>query len=118
MLKYSLFVYPEQDPFGVSIFNEHLSCLNYGEFLNDSIIEFYLRYLIVNYYEPREGKTLDSYPKVGYLNSFFYDQLLKACNSAKGVSDPSEIIQSHVGKWTKKMDLFEHDFIFVPINQR
>jgi hypothetical protein len=54
-------------PGGISITNEDVFCLNEGEFLNDVIIDFYLKYLL-NEIMPDREKTF-------IFSSFFYKRL-------------------------------------------
>ncbi|XP_008050956.1 sentrin-specific protease 6 isoform X2 [Carlito syrichta] len=69
-----LIVYPPPPAKGgISVTNEDLHCLNEGEFLNDVIIDFYLKIQ-----QKRHGR---------------------------------------VKTWTRHVDIFEKDFIFVPLNE-
>ncbi|KAJ9143870.1 Sphingomyelin phosphodiesterase 2 [Pleurostoma richardsiae] len=79
--------------------------LDEGQFLNDSIITFYLKYLHGKLEE--ENKALAD--KVYIFNSFFYEKL----TAKKGRGINYEGVQS----WTAKTDLLAHDYIVVPINE-
>ncbi|KAF1332816.1 hypothetical protein FI667_g3271, partial [Globisporangium splendens] len=75
-----------------------------GEFLNDSIIDFYLRFL---------WRHLESWQqeRVYIYSSHFFTQL-----SGSGALTPDERF-ARVSRWTlKESDLFEKRFLFIPIN--
>ncbi|RKO85487.1 hypothetical protein BDK51DRAFT_8597, partial [Blyttiomyces helicus] len=64
-----LFVYPFTGKSGISIRLLDKERLNEGQFLNDTVIEFYLKYLMA---EHVEESIRDDYH---VFNSFFYEQL-------------------------------------------
>uniref|UniRef100_A0A087YH30 SUMO specific peptidase 6a n=1 Tax=Poecilia formosa TaxID=48698 RepID=A0A087YH30_POEFO len=105
-----LMVYPPPPAKGgISVTNEDLHCLNDGEFLNDVIIDFYLKYLV-----------LEDAQRIHVFSSFFYKRL----NQRERRSGPDTVslpIQkrkhNRVKTWTRHVDLFQKDFIFVPINE-
>ena len=78
--------------------------LDEGQCLNDSLIEFYLRYLIQNL----ETESPESAKNVYFFNTYFYSSL-------KGSS--SKINYNSVKKWTRNVDLFTYDYVVVPINE-
>ncbi|XP_026881859.1 sentrin-specific protease 6 isoform X3 [Electrophorus electricus] len=110
-----LIVYPPPPAKGgISVTNEDLHCLNDGEFLNDVIIDFYLKYLFME--KLRKEDALRSH----VFSSFFYKRL----NQRERRSGPDTTnlpIQkrkhNRVKTWTRHVDLFQKDFIFVPINE-
>ncbi|KAJ1565454.1 hypothetical protein HK096_002689, partial [Nowakowskiella sp. JEL0078] len=73
-----MFVYSPESKISVKIGYEDFARLDEGEFLDDTIIEFYLK-----------GEGL------------------------KAEDDAYECVKS----WTSKVDLFEKDFLFIPINE-
>eukprot|EP00890_Picochlorum_soloecismus_P002332 jgi/Picsp_1/309/NSC_00308-R1_protein len=97
------------------------------EFMNDSCIDYYLRYM---QYRLEKEKPEDA-NRCYFFNSFFYKKL-----SDKRVSDISEETKALVDsldsltaseqqalrcydvikKWTKNVDIFSKDFIFIPIH--
>lgn len=79
--------------------------LNEGQFLNDNLISFYMRYLQENL--QRENPEVAE--KVHFHNSFFYETLTKGPGK-------TGINYNAVSRWTSKVDLFSKDFIIVPIN--
>ncbi|XDV43464.1 hypothetical protein PO909_011943, partial [Leuciscus waleckii] len=99
---------------GLTITEEDLNCLEEGEFLNDVILDFYLRYLVCEQQE-KEGAT-----KCHVFSSFFFNHLTqedpKTLPGATGLSI-QERRHNRVKTWTRNVNLFEKDFIFVPINQ-
>ncbi|XP_067239647.1 sentrin-specific protease 6 isoform X1 [Chanodichthys erythropterus] len=110
-----LLVYPPPPAKGgISVTNEDLHCLNDGEFLNDVIIDFYLKYLFLE-----KLKKEDAH-RSHVFSSFFYKRLNQ--RERRNAVDTSSIpIQkrkhNRVKTWTRHVDLFQKDFIFVPINE-
>ncbi|XP_048841058.1 sentrin-specific protease 6 isoform X2 [Brienomyrus brachyistius] len=110
-----LMVYPPAPAKGgISVTNEDLHCLSDGEFLNDVIIDFYLKYLFLE-----KLKTEDA-QRSHVFSSFFYKRLNQ--RERRNVPDAAHLpIQkkkhNRVKTWTRHVDLFQKDFIFVPINE-
>ncbi|XP_076129471.1 sentrin-specific protease 6 isoform X1 [Alosa pseudoharengus] len=110
-----LMVYPPPPAKGgISVTNEDLHCLNDGEFLNDVIIDFYLKYLFL------ERLKKEDAGRSHVFSSFFYKRLNQ--RERRNVSDTANLpIQkrkhNRVKTWTRHVDLFQKDFIFVPINE-
>ena len=109
----TLFVYPPPPiKGGIAITNADVDCLRPGIYLNDTIIDFYLKFL----YE--EKLTTEQKKKTYIFNSYFYTRLIK-----KGFSEadkslpPAERMHAQVKKWTREVDLFGKDFILIPINE-
>ncbi|XP_048239758.1 uncharacterized protein LOC124111405 isoform X2 [Haliotis rufescens] len=101
---------------GITITNEDLYCLNEGEFLNDVIIDFYLKYLFI------EKLSEEDRSRTHIFSSFFYKRLTQkqARNSMpEDVAKLPAMIRRHtrVKTWTRHVDLFDKDFIIVPINE-
>lgn len=99
-----LFVYPvNADPKknigAVAITDQDVNVLQPGEFLNDTVIEFYLKWIYENVVKSRSD-CQDFY----FFNTFFYKKL--AAGYAK------------VAKWTKGVDIFSKKYIFIPINEK
>ncbi|XP_043076099.1 sentrin-specific protease 6 isoform X2 [Puntigrus tetrazona] len=110
-----LLVYPPPPAKGgISVTNEDLHCLNDGEFLNDVIIDFYLKYLFL------EKLKKEDAGRSHVFSSFFYKRLNQ--RERRNAVDTSNLpIQkrkhNRVKTWTRHVDLFQKDFIFVPINE-
>ncbi|KAM4866446.1 sentrin-specific protease 6 isoform 3-T3 [Thomomys bottae] len=65
-----LIVYPPPPAKGgISVTNEDLHCLSEGEFLNDVIIDFYLKYLVLEKLKKEEAD------RIHIFSSFFYKRL-------------------------------------------
>jgi Ulp1 family protease len=82
--------------------------LDEGEFLNDNLIAFYLRYL-----EDVLEKSRPELPRRIYFhNTFFYETL------TKGKIRSNNINYDAVKRWTSKVDLFSFDYIVVPVCEK
>ncbi|KAH9263840.1 hypothetical protein BASA83_012717 [Batrachochytrium salamandrivorans] len=107
-----LFVYPFDEHFTVSIKDTDHERLNEGVFLNDSIIEFYLKYL-----QQDSNSGLD--PKnVHIFSTFFYQTLTR--NTSKCCPTKDSYLESgynRVKSWTTKVNIFEKKFLVIPINE-
>ncbi|XP_029434962.1 sentrin-specific protease 7 isoform X2 [Rhinatrema bivittatum] len=110
-----LIVYPPPPTKGgLGVTREDLECLEHGEFLNDVIIDFYLKYLLME----KVPKQLAERSHV--FSSFFYRCLTrKEKNSTEEISDLSAAQKRHqrVKRWTRHVDIFKKDYIFVPVNE-
>ncbi|NXL85469.1 SENP6 protease, partial [Alectura lathami] len=110
-----LIVYPPPPAKGgISVTNEDLHCLNEGEFLNDVIIDFYLKYLVL------EKLKKEDADRIHVFSSFFYKRLNQ--RERRNIHETSNLsIQQkrhgRVKTWTRHVDIFEKDFIFVPLNE-
>uniref|UniRef100_A0A8C1PPF1 SUMO specific peptidase 7b n=1 Tax=Cyprinus carpio TaxID=7962 RepID=A0A8C1PPF1_CYPCA len=90
---------------GITVTTEDLECLKDGEFLNDVIIDFYLKYLLL------ERVVKDVAERSHIFSSFFYKQLTR-----KYTSSPYRRHQ-RVRTWTRHVDIFSKDYLFIPVNQ-
>ncbi|KAJ5108623.1 Peptidase C48 SUMO/Sentrin/Ubl1 [Penicillium angulare] len=100
-------VYP---PFGkkrAEVSVEDRDRLRENEFLNDNLIAFYLRFLQENI--ERTNKSIAE--RVYFFNSYFYATLKSTKKGSTGIN------YSGVEKWTRNINLFEYDYIVVPINE-
>ncbi|XP_034756112.1 sentrin-specific protease 6 isoform X1 [Etheostoma cragini] len=110
-----LMVYPPPPAKGgISVTNEDLHCLNDGEFLNDVIIDFYLKYLVLEKLKKEDAQ------RIHVFSSFFYKRLNQ--RERRNAPDTTNLpVQkrkhNRVKTWTRHVDLFQKDFIFVPINE-
>ncbi|ODQ75591.1 hypothetical protein LIPSTDRAFT_42690, partial [Lipomyces starkeyi NRRL Y-11557] len=91
----------------VVITEDDFSRLDDGEFLNDTIIDFYLKYI--------QDRLQNAHPKIAdstyIFNTFFYKRLTQRINGIKGAFD-------NVKKWTSKVDLFSMKYVIIPIHER
>ncbi|XP_072542506.1 uncharacterized protein [Salminus brasiliensis] len=97
----------------ITVTTEDLECLDSGEFLNDVIIDFYLKYLLV------QKAPHASVKRSHVFSSFFYKQLTRRDNANEDSSSTPAQLRRHqrVRTWTRHVDIFEKDFLFVPVNQ-
>ncbi|CAJ1086848.1 sentrin-specific protease 7-like [Xyrichtys novacula] len=98
----------------ISVSKEDLACLASGEFLNDVIIDFYLKYLLL------EGVGGSVAERSHVFSSFFFKQLSRrrAAGEEDTPSIPDRRMRHHrVKTWTRHVDIFAKDFLFVPVNQ-
>ncbi|NXU10100.1 SENP2 protease, partial [Pardalotus punctatus] len=82
--------------FRLTVTREDICTLRPLGWLNDRIMNFYMGLLV-------ERSKKEGYPAVYAFNTFFYSKLSSANHKA-------------VKKWTKGVDIFEHDVILVPIH--
>lgn len=108
-IKEALLVYPNiKGQNSVTLYNDDLDRLKPNEFLNDSIVEFYLRYN----YDQMDAETRDN---AHIFNTFFYHRLTQK----RERGEPNSGYES-VRKWTSKgkgVDLFSKRLVVIPINE-
>uniref|UniRef100_A0AAY5ERM2 Si:dkey-100n23.3 n=1 Tax=Electrophorus electricus TaxID=8005 RepID=A0AAY5ERM2_ELEEL len=97
----------------ITVTTEDLECLDSGKFLNDVIIDFYLKYLLV------QKAPLSSARRSHVFSSFFYKQLTRRDNANEDSTNTPTLHRRHqrVKTWTRHVDIFDKDFLFVPVNQ-
>lgn len=78
-----------------------------GEFLNDNLIGFYLRFL--EHHLERTNQTVSK--RVYFFNSYFFATLTNTPRGKRGIN------YEGVQKWTRAVDIFSYDYIVVPINE-
>lgn len=102
-----MFVYPPGEKGGIKISTMDTDCLDKGEFLNDVIINFYLKKL---------EKELEPGLKerVHFFSTFFYKKLTQG---GKRKGDIAKQYKTYLKRWTKDTDIFAKDFLIVPVNQ-
>lgn len=111
-----ILIYP-QGKGGISINTEDYMCLAVDQYLNDVIIDFYLSYLLNEVLSPDERS------KTHVFSTFFYKRLTTMSTrnrqSDKDVKlTPSQKRHARVKNWTKSVNLFEKDYIIIPINEQ
>lgn len=84
-----------------------LERLDEGEFLNDNLIAFYLRFL----QEQLEQRSPELSKRVYFFNTFFFASLTNPQRGKKGIN--YEAVQ----KWTRSVNVFSYDYVVVPINE-
>ncbi len=104
----------------VSIARESYCSLEDETFLNDEIINFYFRWL-----QERKMSEADR-KRTHFFNTHFYSRLTMPWKNKTGLHpvednlnmSPAEKRYKRIKRWTKKVNIFEKDFVFVPINQK
>ncbi|KAI1452916.1 cysteine proteinase [Annulohypoxylon moriforme] len=99
-------VFPPHGKNRATVDKEDIPRLDEGQFLNDNVLIFYLRYL----QHSLEAKRPDLARRIYFQNTFFYEKL-KSSRASQGINYDS------VKAWTSKVDLFTKDYIIVPINE-
>lgn len=94
-------IYPPTGRNRTTVDADDIERLDEGEFLNDNLINFYLRYL-----QEQHKETL---PRVYIFSTFFYEKLK--------VARPGKINYEGVKSWTTKIDLFNYDYVVIPVNE-
>ncbi|RKO88637.1 hypothetical protein BDK51DRAFT_21535, partial [Blyttiomyces helicus] len=93
-----LFSFPPSTPGRVTVLKKDVDRLQNGKWINDTIVEFFLRHLAS--VVPKNRKR-----RIHLFNSYFYQQLTLKPES-----------YSRVRSWTSKVSLFEKAFVVVPIH--
>jgi len=115
--------YPPDGAGNVSVTNEDYNCLEAEQFLNDVIIDFYLKFL----QHGRFSNIKEVMDRTHIFTTYFYKRLTTRPSTnnkvkAHPIEDNPNLTAAQkryerVKKWTKKVNLFEKDFIVVPINE-
>lgn len=95
-------LYPRGGKRQESVSWDDLSRLEDGEFLNDSLVAFFLRYL-------QENSSPERVKSMHFFSTFFHETL------TKGGRKP--INYDGVKSWTKNINLFTRDYAIVPVNE-
>ncbi|KTW29757.1 hypothetical protein T552_00964 [Pneumocystis carinii B80] len=93
----------------VVLYDDDIERLNDGEFLNDTIIDFYLKYIQNKLFQNDPSKIEKSH----IFNTFFYKKLVDKDRSGKKGG------YQNVKKWTSKtkIDVFSKKYVVVPVNE-
>lgn len=111
----NILIYPPTGKGGLPINTKDYICLGIDQYLNDVIIDFYLKYL------HNEVLTDEQRAKTHIFSTFFYNtltntKLLGQSNDVKLTAAQKR--HERVKNWTKQVNIFEKDFIIIPINQQ
>ncbi|XP_011293377.2 uncharacterized protein LOC101890437 isoform X1 [Musca domestica] len=110
-----LLIYP-QGKGGISINTEDYMCLATDQYLNDIIIDFYLKWVHENIIPDAQKE------RTHIFSTFFYKRLTtltRHINHDKDVKQSAaQKRHARVQNWTKNVNLFEKDFIIIPINEQ
>ena len=82
----------------IPVTREKILCLNPREWLNDEVINFFLELLKVH------NRSHESLPRCYFMNPS------KMIRGGKGYE------YAGVKRWTRNVNLFEYDMVFVPIH--
>jgi sentrin-specific protease 7 len=108
---FQLLIYPPGRG-GISISTNDYACLASDTYLNDVIIDFYLKYIECELLSPEQRE------KTHIFSQFFYKRLTTMTNANDPKLSPALNRHKRVANWTKNVNLFQKDFIIVPINER
>ena len=94
------------------IYQRDLDCLQPETYINDTIVDFYLKFLLEKH-EEKNGRG-----KIYIFSSLFYSQLtaVQRGKPADMALTAAERRYQHVKNWVRKIDLFNKDYIFIPVN--
>ncbi|CAD6229073.1 unnamed protein product [Miscanthus lutarioriparius] len=101
-------IYPQGDPDAVSISKRDVELLLPETFVNDTIIDFYIKYL-----STRIESTVKR--RYHFFNSFFFRKLADL-DKDQGRAPEGRAAFLRVRKWTRKINVFDKDFLFIPVN--
>ncbi|KAK9713886.1 hypothetical protein RND81_06G057300 [Saponaria officinalis] len=101
-------VYPKGEIDAVSVRKSDVDLLLPDVFINDTIIDFYITYLKNEI--PHERRH-----NFHFFSSFFFRKLADLDKNPSSVSDGKAAFQ-RVRRWTRKVNIFEKDYIFIPVN--
>ncbi|KAF5969460.1 protease ULP2 [Fusarium coicis] len=97
-------VWPPTGKNRATVDKDDVQRLDEGEFLNDNIISFYLRYL----QDQLEKERPEVLKKVYIFSTFFFEKLR---------SNRGKINYDGVKAWTARVELLSYEFIVVPVNE-
>lgn len=107
-----LFIYPPTGKGGLAITTNDYVCLGAELYLNDVIIDFYLKYL------HQEILTPDQRDKTHIFSQFFYKRLTQMNRDKESKLTAPQKRHVRVANWTKNVNIFEKDFVIIPINEQ
>ncbi|XP_063701082.1 uncharacterized protein LOC134831309 [Culicoides brevitarsis] len=114
----NLLLYPKEGKGRIPINTNDYACLAVDQYLNDVIIDFYIKYLM------HERLTADQRARTHVFSCFFYKRLTTMDKARRAASDKDLKLTAaqkryqRVSKWNKDVDLFKKDFIIIPINEQ
>ncbi|MCL7022717.1 hypothetical protein MKW94_005281 [Papaver nudicaule] len=101
-------IYPKGDPDAVSISKRDVELLHPETFINDTLIDFYIKYL-------KDKIQPEDQHRFHFFNSFFFRKLADLDKDPSSASEGRAAFL-RVRKWTRKVNLFGKDYIFIPVN--
>ncbi|XP_058746352.1 probable ubiquitin-like-specific protease 2A [Vicia villosa] len=102
------FVYPKGDSDAITLSKKDVDLLQPNIYINDTIIDFYTIYLKNKLQENEKDRF-------HFFNSFFFRKLADMDKISPNSCDGKSAFL-RVRKWTRKVNLFEKDYIFIPVN--
>ena len=114
-----LFVYPDRHAIdAVAITEGDVDRLSPGEFLNDNLINFYFKRMMAPAASPHAPSRAPRDDKVHVFSTFFFTKLIEAEDELHE-DDAARFDSAYakVRRWSRGVDLFEKDFLLVPINE-
>ncbi|XP_044475243.1 probable ubiquitin-like-specific protease 2B isoform X3 [Mangifera indica] len=101
-------IYPKGDSDAVSISKRDVDLLQPETFINDTLIDFYIKYI-------KNQIQAEEMHRFHFFNSFFFRKLADLDKDPSSISDGRAAFL-RVHKWTRKVDMFGKDYIFIPVN--
>jgi len=95
----------------VTVALEDYKTLQVGTFLNDVIIDFYMKYLQFTKFIEQDKNG------VHIFTTFWFSRLTSKPSPMEARKDPVQRRYDRVKRWTRKVNIFEKDFVVVPINE-
>ncbi|XP_037723454.1 ubiquitin-like-specific protease 1C [Drosophila subpulchrella] len=108
----TLLMYPPTGTGALSIGMKDYMCLSRGSYLNDIIIDFYLRWLKNNVIP--EGQR----ERTHIFSTFFHKRLTTLTRPINAKQSAAQKRHERVQKWTRTVDIFDKDFIIIPFNEQ
>ncbi|MCJ1403735.1 hypothetical protein MMC11_006958 [Xylographa trunciseda] len=100
-------IFPKVGKKKTTVEYDDLERLDDGQFLNDNLLGFYLRFLEYHL----EKQRPDVAKKVYWFNTYFFASLNQTVRGKRGINYEA------VRKWTRNIDVFTYDYAVVPINE-
>lgn len=107
----NIFSFPPGEKGAICITEEDLECLIVGNYLNDTIINFYLKFIT------------HQMEKIHIFDTFFFEKLYpinrrRSVKRTKYVFTKDVAQQNHacLKDWTRNINILDKDFLIVPIN--
>ena len=97
----------------IDIKRRDLQCLRDGEWLNDEVINVWMDY-VKDRNQRRNEESAGCMPTIYIMKTMFYSRMC-VIDRPGGRQDTFDY--PGVRRWTKKVDVFAHDMIFIPLHQ-
>lgn len=101
--------YPHDDPDAVTLTLGDIERLNDGQFLNDSLIDFWCRFIA----ERLKERARPHRSRLHIFSSFFFAKLAQ-----QGLSQDDRLADALKWTQTQRVDIFSKDFVFIPICEK